>query len=269
MAHAPAVERLVERVLSDPRGRLRLQRFTVIQRVQHWILFALFTTLAVTGFPMKFADRGWARVVVDLFGGLHVTRTIHHWVGIALILGFTVHMIYCLAELARRSRDRTPQGGHVGLLTALLNLPMVIQPSELWKGRDLLLYLLGRRPDPPTFGRFNIKEKFEYIGVFWGTTLLGMTGALLWGQQFFSHYITGRVFNIALIAHTYEAFLAIIHVGILHIVNVVFSPHVFPLSMATITGETPVGELAEQHSEFVKAAAEDLGVTDQAGEVHG
>jgi cytochrome b subunit of formate dehydrogenase len=266
--HAPAIERLVERMLAQPDGRFRLKRFTVIQRVQHWILVVLFTTLAVTGFPMKFADRGWARAVVDTFGGLHITRTIHHWAGIALVLGFTVHMIYCMVTLVKRSRQRTPDGTHVGLFRALLNLPMVIQPAELLKGHHLLLYLLGRRADPPTFGRFNIKEKFEYIGVFWGTTLLGITGVLLWGAQFFSHYITGRVFNIALIAHTYEAFLAVIHVGILHIVNVIFSPHVFPMSMATITGDTPTGELAEQHSEFVRAAAGELGISDPADEAH-
>ena len=76
----------------------------------------------------------------------------------------------------------------------------------------------------------------------------------------YTQHITGRILNIALIAHTYEAFLAVIHVGILHIVNVVLSPHVFPLSRATITGETPLRELAEQHSEFVQKAARDLGL---------
>lgn len=267
-AHAPAVERLVERLLSHPAGRRRLQRFTVNQRVQHWVLAVLFATLATTGFPMKFADRAWARTIIDTLGGLHVARNIHHWAGMALILGFTVHLVYCLVTLARQSRARTPQGRHVGLFTALLNLPMVIQPVEFLKAWHLLLYLIGRRRDPPTFGRFNIKEKFEYIGVFWGITLLGITGAVLWGEQFFSHYVTGRVLNIALIAHTYEAFLAVIHVGILHIVNVVFSPHVFPLSMATITGDTPLRELAEQHSDFVRVAAGDLGIADAAGEAH-
>ncbi|HVP10209.1 MAG TPA: cytochrome b/b6 domain-containing protein [Phycisphaerae bacterium] len=266
--HAPAVERLVEKLLAKPEGRLRLQRFTVNQRVQHWILVLLFTTLAITGFPMKFADRGWSRAVVETFGGLHVTRTIHHWAGIALILGLFVHLMYCLATLVERSRERTPAGRRVGLFKALLNLPMVVNPGELRKTCQLLLYLMGRRAEPPSFGRFNVKEKFEYIGVFWGTTLLGLTGALLWGQQFWSHYITGRIFNIALIAHTYEAFLAIIHVGILHIVNVVFSPHVFPLSRATITGDTPVGELAEQHSEFVREAASKAGITESTGEVY-
>ena len=146
---------------------------------------------------------------------------------------------------------------------------MVIQPSDVRKGWYLLAYLVGLRREPPTFGRFTIKEKFEYIGVFWGTILLGLTGALLWGQQFFSHFVTGRIFNIALIAHTYEAFLAIIHVGILHIVNVVFSPHVFPLSLATVTGQTPVREMAEAHREFVAQAAQELGIAPLPEGQHG
>lgn len=267
-AHAPAAEALVHRVLAHPSGPKRLARFTVNQRIQHWILAFLFTTLAVTGFPMKFAERHWARFVIDAFGGLPIARYVHHWAGIALVLGFAVHMVYCLVELWRRAAQPTASGLRVGHWRALWNLPMVIHPRELLKARDLLLYLVGRRSDPPTFGRFTIKEKFEYIGVFWGTTLLGITGVLLWGEQIFSRYFSGRILNIALIAHTYEAFLAVIHVGILHIVNVMFSPNVFPLSRATITGRTPTRELAEQHSEFVLEAARDLAVEASVSEGH-
>jgi cytochrome b subunit of formate dehydrogenase len=251
---------LVNTLLARPEGRQRLTRFTVSQRYQHWILVALFITLAATGFPMKFADRGWARTVVESLGGLHVTRTLHHWAGVALILGFLAHMIYAVPAYLRLARQPAATGGRLGLMRAIWKLPMVIAPWELPKAGHLLAYLVGLRREPPTFGRFSVKEKFEYIGVFWGTTLLGLTGLLLWGEQIFSHYLSGRILNIALIAHTYEAFLAVIHVGILHIVNVVFSPHVFPLSLATITGATPVTELADAHSEFVQEAARDLGV---------
>ena len=257
--HAPGAERLLQEVLAHPEGRKRLTRFTPVQRLQHWILAALFITLALTGFPMKFADRNWARSFIDFFGGLHVARTIHHWAGIALMVGLLIHMIYCLSRLFERTREPAP-GGKPGLWHAFWSLPMVIHPRELRKAYHLLQYLLGLRAAPPTFGRFSIKEKFEYLGVSWGTVLLGITGLLLWGEQYASHYITGRVLNIAIIAHTYEAFLAVIHVGILHIVNVVFSPNVFPLSLATITGKTPEAELAEQHADFVEDAARKLGI---------
>jgi hypothetical protein len=94
------------------------------------------------------------------------------------------------------------------------------------------------------------------------------TGAVLWAETFFSHYVTGRVFNLALIAHTYEAFLAIIHVGILHIINVMLKPNVFPLSPATITGRTPEAEMAEEHSDQVLDTARELGYSTEGMNDH-
>ncbi len=264
----PALHHLVENILRQPGGRQRLKRFTINQRVQHWILALLFVTLVLTGFPMKFASAGWAQTLIQFFGGLRIARHIHHWAGITLVVGFAAHGVYALVTMLHKARQRQPDGTPVGLFRAAWNLPMLIRPDDLAKGGLYMMYLLGLRKHPPTFGRFTIKEKFEYLGVFWGTTLLGITGALLWGEQFFSHYIPGRALNIALIAHTYEAFLAMIHVGILHIVNVIFQPHVFPLSPATITGNTPSDELAEQHSDFVEDAARDLNVQLNTGGAH-
>jgi hypothetical protein len=39
-----------------------------------------------------------------------------------------------------------------------------------------------------------------------------------------------------------------------------FQPNVFPLSRATLTGNTPTAEMAEGHSEMVEAAAKELGI---------
>jgi cytochrome b subunit of formate dehydrogenase len=266
--HGHRTHALAERVLAAPGGRERLKRFTVNQRWQHWILVVLFALLVATGFPMKFAEHQWASATIAFFGGLPTARHIHHWAGIALVVGFAAHGVYAFATLVKRARERLPSGERRGWIRGTFLLPMIIKPSDLLKANQYMLYLFGLRKHPPTFDRFTIKEKFEYLGVFWGTTLLGLTGMILWGEQFFSHYVSGRIFNIALIAHTYEAFLAVIHVGILHIANVTLSPHVFPLSPATITGDTPTGELAEQHSEFVEDAAKDLGIEPEGGD-HG
>lgn len=256
---------LTKAVLDTPEGQKRLMRFTVSQRVQHWILVVLFGLLVLTGFPMKFADQAWAKAVIEAFGGLRIARHVHHWAGVALVAGFAVHTIYVLWTLWSRMRARRPDGSRIGPIRAVLSLPMLILPADLLKAGHLMLYLVGLRKSPPTFGRFSVKEKLEYVGVAWGTILLGVTGALLWGEQISSHFVSGRVLNIALIAHTYEAFLAVIHVGILHICNVTLNPHVFPLSLATVTGHTPVGELAEQHSEQVVEVARDLGLTIPGG----
>jgi cytochrome b subunit of formate dehydrogenase len=264
----PAMQALVRAVLAHPAGRARLIRFTVSQRVQHWVLAVLFVLLALTGFPMKFADQAWSRTVIDMFGGLGPARNVHHWAGLALIAGLIVHAVYALTVTLRQRGQPTGVTQPTGW-RALLQMPMLITPADLRKAGQLLLYLTGLRSDPPTFGRFTIKEKFEYLGVFWGTVLLGLTGIVLWQEEMFAGWIGGRGMNVALILHTYEAFLAIIHVGILHIVNVVFSPNVVPLSLATITGDTPVRELAEQHGEMVAQAAQELGIPQPTGVAHG
>lgn len=69
--------RLVQRIERHPLGRGRLIRFSVKQRFEHWILAVSFTTLVLTGFPMKFADTGWAAFIISTLGGLHVARTVH------------------------------------------------------------------------------------------------------------------------------------------------------------------------------------------------
>jgi len=260
------VHHLARRVLDHPRGRRRLVRFSVAQRIQHWILAILFTLLVATGFPLKFADHGWARTVVGWFGGLGTARIVHHWAGIALVVGFSAHLFAVLRTFVRTARRSG--GGAEDYRRTWLAMPMWITPTDVRKTFELLAYLLFLRKDRPSFGRFSPTEKFEYLGVFWGTVLLGVTGLLLWGEQIASHLISGRALNLATIAHTYEAFLAVIHVGILHIFNVVLAPRVFPLSAATLTGRTPVDKLVEEHGELIEDVARDLGI-DEGDPAHG
>jgi len=258
-------KRLVGALRLHPEGLRRLTRFTVSQRVQHWVLALLFVLLALTGFPMKFADQDWSRTVVRALGGLGAARLIHHWAGLALVAGALVHLIYVAWTVRQRRRQAIAAGERTTTWTALVSLPMWLSAQDGRKALRLLAYLLFLRADRPAFGRFSVKEKFEYIGVFWGVVLLGLTGAMLWGEQLTSRVLGGRVLNIALIAHTYEAFLAIIHVGILHIANVMLAPNVFPLSPATITGRTPPAELAEGHAEMVAQVARELGIEPAEG----
>lgn len=259
--------RLATRIMNAPTGRERLKRFSVSQRVQHWVLSLLFVTLVITGFPMKFADRFWAAPLVALFGGLEYARLVHHWCGIALVVGFFAHMADCFMGVYRRVRElRATSDG--GWKKAWLEMPMWISPTDVKKTFQLFAYLLFLRKERPSFGRFSPAEKFEYLGVFWGTALLGITGILLWGEQISSHFLSGRAFNLATIAHTYEAFLAVIHVGILHIYNVIFSPKVFPLSTATIDGNTPLPKLAEEHGDMIEQVAREMEITEERESIY-
>lgn len=259
-----ALREVVARVLAHPQGPKRLRRFTAWQRVQHWVLTFFFVLLVLTGFPMKFADQRWAAEVINLFGGLAPARLVHHWAGLALLVGVLLHLLTAVLKVLRESRLPGSDGRPAGLLRAFGNLPMVMSLQDLRRTGQLMAHLIGLRRERPLFGRFSASEKFEYFGVLWGTVLLGVTGLMLWGEQTVSHLLGGRAFNIAAILHTYEAFLAVIHVGILHMCSVLLSPLVFPLSRATITGTTPAAKLAGENGEFVLHAARDLGISTDA-----
>ena len=59
-------------------------RFSVRQRVEHLAVMLLFLLLALTGFPQKFFEAGWARWVVDGLGGVQRMRWLHRAAGLLL-----------------------------------------------------------------------------------------------------------------------------------------------------------------------------------------
>lgn len=254
---------LAERLLADEHGRRLLERFNVHQRVQHWLLFLCFTTLVVTGFPIKFADRPWAAWLIDRLGGLSVTRLVHRWAGVVLLAGFVYHILY-VALFTWRQKRRTGKS----LMRAFLDLPMVMAWSDWKRLWHLLGYLLFFRRTRPEGGRFSLKEKFEYFGVFWGCVLLGVTGLILWANAWTTRYLPGRILTIAALIHTFEAFLALLHVGVIHLVSVVFAPSVFPFSAAMFTGKTPPDGLAESHAAMLEEAQRRLRAATGGGGSH-
>jgi hypothetical protein len=60
------------------------------------------------------------------------------------------------------------------------------------------------------------------------------------------------------VVHTFEAFLALLHVGIVHLISVIFAPSVFPVSPAMFTGMTPADEMAEGHAAMLNEVNETL-----------
>ncbi len=255
-------EHLAKRLMENPVTRKKLIRFTYAQRVQHWILVISFSTLVITGFPMKFADRAWAEWLIRILGGLTWVRTLHRYTGAVLLIGMLFHSIYIFNAM-RKTRKKTKQGW----IKTFLTLPMVMQPKDFKEMAHLMGWLLFLKKKRPDGARFTAEEKFEYFGVFWGVILLGTTGLVMWFNAYASRFIPGRVLTIFNLVHSFEAFLALLHVGILHIATVIFSPAVFPISPAMFTGTTPAAEMAESHSEMLNEVAEEHETGSEAANV--
>jgi cytochrome b subunit of formate dehydrogenase len=228
-----------------------LVRFTLGHRLQHAFLISCFAVLCLTGFPLKFPDTSWAPVLLELFGGIESAPIVHRVAGVALLLGFLVHVLTIL-RFVRRSLARKGEHGSHAWAREILRLPMIPTWQDL---RDLLgwaKYVCFLSPDRPKFGRFSWKEKLEYLGLFWGIPLLGVTGILLWAEDLTSHVLPGWAINVAYLAHTYESFLAVAHITLVHIPGIIGRPGMSPIS-GMLFGHVDPHVLAEEHGGQVEA----------------
>jgi cytochrome b subunit of formate dehydrogenase len=240
------IERLTEIAEKRVAKEGKIIRFRGSLRLQHAILVLLFVILCLTGFPLKFAQSSWAPAVLDLFGGIAVAPIVHRIAGVALLGGFILHAILILIGV-RRQMGEEGKRGLWPFVMAVLGLPMVPKPSDLGDIITHVKYVCFLSPRKPNFGRFSWKEKLEYIGLIWGTLLLGVTGILLWGESLFTQALPGWLLNVCYLAHTYESILAVAHIALVHIPGAIGRPGISPFSSMIIDGSISPKALAEEH----------------------
>ena len=239
---------LAERKAAREGGILR---FTGAQRVQHVFLVVVFVVLCLTGFPMKFPNASWAPVLYDLFGGIHAAPIVHRVAGVSLLTGFAVHVLLILRNV-RRSLKREGRRGLRVWVRAILALPMFPRRRDLSDLTTMAKYVLFLSPRRPNYDRFSWKEKLEYLGLFWGIPLLGVTGILLWAESLSSHILPGWALNVAYLAHTYESLLAVAHITLVHIPGILGRPGLSPLSGMVLNGRISPRVLAEEHGDELR-----------------
>jgi len=244
------VERLTKIAEEKAEAEGGIQRFPGLIRLQHAILVILFVVLCLTGLPLKFAQSPWAPPILNLFGGIDGAPIVHRVAGVALLLGFVLHAVLILLGVRRSMKEKGKRGLRA-FVGEVVSLPMFPKPKDL---RDIIaqakyvFFISSRRPN---YGRFSWKEKLEYIGLIWGTILLGITGIMLWGEGWTSHLFPGWALNIAFIAHTYESILAVAHIVLVHIPGAIGRPGVSPFSSMIMNGYISPRTLAEEHADEI------------------
>ncbi len=242
------IEHLLELAEQKAAAEGGIRRFTRGHQIQHAFLVILFVILCLTGFPMKFPQASWAPALYDLFGGIHVAPIVHRIAGVAMLAGFAFHVGMILRNV-RCSMRRDNRRGFRVFVRRVLALPMIPQRRDLSDLIALVKYVCFLSPKRPNHGRFCWKEKLEYLGLFWGIGLLGVTGILLWAESLSSHLFPGWLLNIAYLAHTYESFLAVAHITLVHIPGILGRPGLSPLSGMVLTGKISPRVLAEEHGD--------------------
>ncbi len=199
----PQREPLTKFVQQD--GKWVIQRWTMGQVLQHFLLASTFLTLCLTGFLLEL-PASWAQRLGSWGGDLFELRSLLHRIAAVLMTVTSVYHLYWLLFNRRGRRE----------LAAML-------PRPIEDGRHMLenfQYFLGLRKEPAAGRRYTYREKMEYWALIWGTIVMVFTGIVLWSASHW-HWM---VVEISSIVHSYEAILAFGAILIWHFLSVQFRP---------------------------------------------
>ena len=230
-------------------GTVTYVRFTLNERVQHWVLAGSFVTLAVSGFALTL---GWNVPWMNAQTGATIRAAVHR---IAALV-FMVLAVYHVGYLAFTQRGHAtvramlPRFNRVSNIVCTVCSCLRLCPPSTDDWRDLVQtvrYNLGLTAARPRFGRFTYAEKMEYLALVWGGIVMVATGLALWFEVPFLNRFPLWGFELATVVHYYEAILASLAIVVWHFYFTMFNPEVFPLSKAMLTGELTREEMEREH----------------------
>ena len=232
------------------KGARMFVRFRPVDRFNHFLVIISFLTLTVTGMPLKFYDRPWAQWMFSWMGGAEVAAALHRLGAIITLVYFTVHILSMVGAVWRRRESyRCPETGRPSLrkFMGLIFGPDSPVPN-LQDFRDFWahnMWFFGRGPRPQ-FDRWTYWEKFDYLAVFWGVAIIGLSGLVMWFPEEFTRYLPGWIINVSHIMHSDEALLAAGFIFTFHFFNVHFRVEKFPMDPVIFSGRITEAEMLHE-----------------------
>jgi cytochrome b subunit of formate dehydrogenase len=207
-------------------------RMTVNERIQHFSFMISFIILAVTGFMLKFPNAWWVVPLRNLSESFFEIRGILHRIAAGVMISVSLYHIYYVS-FNKRGKE---------LLRDLL--PKL---KDVYDAIDVMKYNLGFSKSRPKFERFSYIEKAEYWALVWGTVVMGITGFMLWFDNYFLGITSKLMLDVATTIHYYEAWLATLAIIVWHLYFVIFNPDVYPMNLAWIRGTLTEEEMYDEH----------------------
>jgi len=219
-----------------PEGKTHFRRFRFWWRVAHLVGALSIMLLALTGLTVLFSASSWAPYMMNLLGG-PVSAGILHRIGAIGFMGvFFVHLIYFAYHIGKNWRTFEWFG------------PNSLVPNwhDLGDAIGMFRWFFGLGPRP-VLDHFSYWEKFDYWAPFWGMTIIGISGMMMWFPDVTASILPGWVFNVASIVHGEEAILAVVFLFTVHFFNNHFRPDKFPLDTTMFTGRVPLEHYRHEH----------------------
>ncbi len=215
------------------------RRFTRNQRITHIFVILSFILLALTGMMLKFAHMDWAKNIAKIMGGVQGAGLVHR-IGAIITFGYFAFHIFNLIRL-KISRRKSVIEFVFGKNSLMFN------KQDIKDFVATIKWFVGRGPRPK-YGRWTYWEKFDYMAVFWGVAVIGLSGLILWFPVFFTKFLPGWAINISQIIHSDEALLAVGFIFTVHFFNTHFRPEAFPMDTVIFTGHVPLETFKHERS---------------------
>jgi len=226
-------------------------RFTPLDRFLHALVIFSFLLLVTTGMPLKFFYTDWAKALLSFMGGQAVASVLHRLGAVITIFYLTTHVLSVIWTLVL-NRKRLFGNPETGKLEVRRMLQAAVGPDSPMPGlqdaKDIIAHnkwFFGRGPKPQ-FDRWTYWEKFDYMAVFWGVTMIGASGLVMWFPEFFTRLLPGWSINVAQIIHSDEALLAAGFIFTFHFFNVHFRPDKFPMDRVMFSGRMSKSEMLSE-----------------------
>ena len=196
-----------------------VDRYTAGARINHWITAACLVLLALSGLSLFHPSLFF---LTALFGGGQITRAIHPWIGVVLLVSF------------------------LGLFIRFWTLNLWRRDDITWLSR-LRDVLTSHEERLPEVGKYNAGQKM----VFWLMSILIviliLSGIVIW-DRYFSEYFTVTQQRIAVLIHSAAA-VTIICVWITHVYAAIWIRGTFS---AMIRGHVTGGWAWKHHRRWLK-----------------
>ena len=128
--------------------------------------------LTLTGIPLFYPEAPWAAPLMSALGGPHRAGLIHRSSAVVFGSVFIWHLAYIGVNIARDWKNFRIFGPN-SLVPGLQDLKDIVA---------MFKWFFGQAPRP-VFDRWTYWEKFDYWAPFWGVTIIGVSGLMMWLPQ--------------------------------------------------------------------------------------
>jgi cytochrome b subunit of formate dehydrogenase len=203
-----------------------------------------FLSLALTGMMLKFSGMPWTTTLAGFLGGVKNAGVIHRFAAV-ITFGYFAFHVTMLLRLKHKKR-------YTWRYLLFGKNSLMFNAQDFKDFIATVKWFWGKGPHP-NYGRWTYWEKFDYLAVFWGVAVIGLSGLMLWLPELFTRFLPGWLINVATIVHSDEALLAVGFIFTIHFFNTHLRPEAFPMDTVIFTGMTP---FREYHQERPRAVEE-------------